>query len=448
MEEERQITMIDRNEISQKLGVVLPDNDIIYSKIRLWAAQYGGSPFYMDDSITDTLNLGFLTAHEMARLVTLEFESKLSEGNPLGEIWDKLIGDAQVYVEYACALGGCMIKPYFNGSSIKTGYIRADSFFPTAYNDDGDITGCIFTEQIQRGRKTYTRAEYHRYEDGVYIITNRAFMSDSVNHLGNGVPLWNVPEWEGIEPDVEITGVERPLFSYLKMPCINLDSTSCQLGESLFGKAMGMMQNADEQYSRLLWEAKATEPAVFADVTVLRPNSKDKGKFLSRLSNRLFKLLDTGDESKIQEYAPTIRDVSQINILNTIKRNVEELCGFAYGTFSDVSTVDKTATEIKVSKQRSYATVCAVQKQLRSALDNTFKVLCELSELYGLKYTEEDISYSFDDSLVVDAEQERQIMFSEVSAGLISPVYYLMHRYGVTEEEALKMLPEVTDGVM
>lgn len=440
--------MISREDIAQQLCLQLPDSKQMYAKIDLWRRQYSGEPPYLGADISDTLGLGYLASHEMARLVTLEFDSKLSENNPLYDIWAKIVSDAPRYTEFACALGGVIIKPYYNGEGIKINYVRADCFFPTAYNDDGEMVGCVFTEQLQKGRYTYTRTEYHRYEDGVYKISNRAFRSDNDLQLGGAVTLGAVPEWSGIEPETEIANVSRPLFVYFKMPGINTEDANNPLGESVFSKAMGMMQNADEQYSRLLWEAKATEPAVFADVTVLRPDDKKKGRFLSRMSNRLFKLLDTGDESKIQEYAPAIRDVSQINILNQIKRNVEELCGFAYGTFSDVSNVDKTATEIKISKQRSFTTVAAIQKQLAVTLDRLYEVLCELCELYGLPYSDDEIAYSFDDSLIVDAETERQIMFSEVSAGLISPVYYLMKRYGVTEDEALKMLPEVTDGVI
>ena len=175
-------------------------------------------------------------------------------------------------------------------------------------------------------------------------------------HIGSAVPLSDLPEWSQIEPDVEMHNIEKPLYSYFRMPGAALDGSPP--GESVFSRAMGKFRDADEQYSRLLWEAKATEPAVFADVTMLRSDDKKKRSSLSRLSNRLFKLLDMGDSETLKEYAPQIRDASQINILNTILRRAEYLCGLAYGTFSDVSSVDKTATEIKASKQRSYATGC------------------------------------------------------------------------------------------
>ena len=43
---------------------------------------------------------------------------------------------------------------------------------------------------------------------------------------------------------------------------------------------------------------------------------------------------------------------------------------------------------------------------------------------------------------MTDSESEQKIWLQEVSAGLMSPVEYRMKRYGETEEQAAKALPE------
>ncbi len=436
--------MIDRNEAAEKLNIRLPDSKGTAAQIDCWAHAYEGKPDYLSDVIHTTTNLAYSAAHEMARLVTLEFKSEVQ--GTLSGLWQNIISDAPIYTEYACALGGVMLKPYYDGSEIIVDYVRADSFFPTAYNSKGNIIGCIFCEQINRGSKYYTRLEYHRYEGAEYVINNEAFMSDSGVGLGAAVSLSSVPEWAVIAPEVRFTGVRTPLFAYFKIPGVNIGDVNCPMGESVFARAMAMFEKADEQFCRLLWEARATEPAVFADVTVLRPDDKKKENKLSRMNNRLFKLLDLNDDSLIKEYAPTIRDASQINILNTILRRAEFLCGLAYGTFSDVSQTDKTATEIKASKQRSYATVSAIQQSLKAALVNLLDVIYELCQMYSIRCgAVPEASFEFDDSLTVDSEAEQKIIMQEVAAGLVSPVFYLMRRYGVTEEQALKMLPQAVD---
>lgn len=439
--------MIDRNEIASKFGVQLPDSRDTAERLRSWAAVYEGRPDYLSDVITSTIQLGYSAAHEMARLVTLEFKSELDGGKYLTELWKRIVRDAPLYTEYACALGGVMLKPYFNGEEIITDYVRADSFFPTSYDGKGGITGCIFAERICKGRIFFTRLEYHRYEGSKYLVSNRAFQSENAVGIGRAVSLSEVPEWSGISPDTELLNISSPLFSYFRIPGVNLGDVNCSLGESIYSRAMNTFREADEQYSRILWEARATEPAVFADVTVLHTDDKSKKSKLSRLSNRLFKLLDMSDDTMIKEYAPTIRDASQINILNTILRRAEFLCGLAYGTFSDVNTTDKTATEIKASKQRSYATVSAIQKSLKSALEDYLQTVCELCALYDVDTGGTvKASFEFDDSLIIDSETEQKLIMQEVAAGLVSPVFYLMRRYGVTEEQALKMLPQTFDG--
>lgn len=424
--------MLNQKDISAKFGIEIPDN----TKTAVWAYYYSGMPPYLgSESVTDTINLAYSAAHEAARLVTLEFRSEAEVKSEYFD-WKKIVSDAPIFTEYACALGSVMLKPWFDGKRIITNYVRADSFFPTAFDNNGEIVGCIFTDRLVKNKHYLTRLEYHRYEGGKYLISNRAFLSDSEVQLGSEISLVSVPEWAEIVPETELENITVPLFS-----CMTLTNS-----EPVFAKALDLFRNADEQYSRLLWEAKATEPAVFADVTVLRPDDGKKRSKLSRLSNRLFKLLDFGDESQIREYAPKIRDESQINILNAILRRAEFLCGLAYGTFSDIDKyTDKTATEIKASKQRSYATVSAIQQRLQAALEKYLVVVGELFDIYELGRFAPAASFEFDDSLLNDAETEQKMLMQEVSAGLISPVFYLQRRYGVTQEQALEMLPNTLE---
>ena len=102
----------------------------------------------------------------------------------------------------------------------------------------------------------------------------------------------------------------------------------------------------------------------------------------------------------------------------------------------------KTATEIKMSKQRSYSTVVDIQKNLQSALTDLIEIMSFYAKFYKLATVSSyEVSFEFDDSLVVDTESEQKIWFAETGAGLMKPTTYLMKRYGVTEEQAAKMLP-------
>ena len=47
-----------------------------------------------------------------------------------------------------------------------------------------------------------------------------------------------------------------------------------------------------------------------------------------------------------------------------------------------------------------------------------------------------EVSFNWDDSLIVDTEREQTLQMQEVNAGLRSKVKYIMFRYGLTEEQA------------
>ena len=83
-----------------------------------------------------------------------------------------------------------------------------------------------------------------------------------------------------------------------------------------------------------------------------------------------------------QIFSPQIRDQSLVNGLNRIFQRIEFNCNLAYGTISDPQVVDKTAEEIKASKQRSYASVLDIQKALEGALEDLIYAMDVMCSIY------------------------------------------------------------------
>ena len=110
--------------------------------------------------------------------------------------------------------------------------------------------------------------------------------------------------------------------------------------------------------------------------------------------------------------------------------------------------MDKTAEEIKSSKQRSYATVKSMQNSLENALNGLVYAVDYLVSLGGLApegtYT---TSADWDDSVVEDAETKRKHDLEDLAAGVLSAWEYRMRHYGEDEETAKKNIPEQA-GVM
>ncbi|MFL8712792.1 hypothetical protein Q3304_18620, partial [Clostridioides sp. GD02377] len=102
--------------------------------------------------------------------------------------------------------------------------------------------------------------------------------------------------------------------------------------------------------------------------------------------------------------------------------------------------------EIKTSKQRLYSTVTDMQKSLEDALEGLIYSIDKWSILAGftpsLKY---ETTFNWDDSVIIDKDSELLAMQQDVASGLIRPELYIMKKYGVTEDEALKMMPDTSD---
>lgn len=424
--------------------------------IDLWLNMYGGNSPWLKDN-DQSLGLAAIIASEVARLVTLEMEVKVT-GSPMADFIDEMLDlirkNARVIVEYGCAGGGLIIKPCVGNQKIHPEFIQANAFFPVAYNSSLKITSAYFIYRHWEGKKIYSRLEKHTLDGTSYTVTNEAFVSSVEQSLGKRCDLTEVGEWADIEPEVHIEGVEAPLFAYFKVPVGNTTDMSSPLGVSVYSRAVGLIRDADEQYQSLMWEYRGGELAIDAS-----SDAFDTGRGVPALpkgKERLYRMneLDaakTSGSSKdlLKEWAPSLRDSNYMSGLNRILIQIEDACCLSRGTLSDAQETAKTATEIKIMKQRSYALISDLQQSFETAIEDYIYAIYCLASLYGMvqdgKYT---ATYRWDDSVIVDTEAERLRDQQEVSAGLMQKWEYRVKWYGETEQQAKKVLgqtKEMTD---
>ncbi|WP_261291189.1 phage portal protein [Paraclostridium sordellii] len=447
--------MLNRIDIAKELNIEIAMNDNMANAINLWSNMYNNSPPWINDEVVP-LGIPGAIANELARLATIEFKSEINNNEGLNEIYQELIDVLRINTEYACAKGGLIFKPYFNGKNIEIDLIHQDNFLPISYNAIGEITAAVFLEYKIIGDKKYTRLEYHDFKEGNYTIKNIAYVKSNLvkdNSLGKRTILASVPEWSQLQEEITINNITRPLFSYFKIPQANAIDVNSPLGVSCYAKASDLIKEADKQYSRILWEYEATEIAINASESLFV--RKEDGTYeLPKGKERLYRIFpweDREGKRNLDTFSPGIRDSNLFNGLNNILRKVEFNCGLAYGTLSDINDVSKTATEIKTSRQRSYSTVKDIQKSLEKALKDLIVSMNDLATLYKLNVTpidiDKDVSFDWDDSLVLDKDSELESMRNDVAAGILRPEIYLAKKYGVSEEEALKMMPNVEDSI-
>ena len=102
-----------------------------------------------------------------------------------------------------------------------------------------------------------------------------------------------------------------------------------------------------------------------------------------------------------------------------------------------ISVREKTAEEIRTSKQRSYSTVSNIQTALEDAITGLIEAINVTCELYGLGGNGEcETAFIWDDSIIVDADTERARDLNDVRQGIMQKWEYRMKWYGEDEETA------------
>lgn len=436
-----------KNNIEAAFGTSIAVSTRMESKMQLWSDMFEDHPPWKNEEKGAlTMNLPSAISSEMARLVTLEMQTEITgseRADWLNKQYQPVVKKARQFTDFACAMGGVVLKPYVSGDRIFVSVIQAIDFYPTSFDSDGDVTGGIFADYAYIGNHKYTRLEEHKLQNNTLTITNKVYKtvvseisSTQENVLGNETLLTEVPEWAEIDPVVTINDVERTLFQYFKMPFANSVEPRSPLGVSVFAKAEEQIKEADRQWSESMWEFEAGEMAIHASYNLFRLDEQGHPIF-PKGKERLYRTLEYNREEKFDPYNPQFRDQSLFNGLNKIVQRIEFLCGLAYGTISEPASVDKTATEVKQSRQRSFSTVVDIQKALQDTLDHLVYAMDVLATLYDLapegKY---EISYYWDDSLVVDSGEQRMIDLQEVAAGIMEAWEYRMKWYNEDEETA------------
>ena len=388
--------------------------------------------------------------------------------------YKKLRKQLRKQIEYGIAKGGLVIKPYIVKNTlpdddtssytvksdikptteIEFEFVQADSFFPLAFTPDGEkITEAAFIQTKQDKNVTYHRLEYHKWQDNVVTVINKAYRSTtgvgelSLSNLGKEIPLTEVPEWRDFQPITYVKDVTKPMFAYFRMPDTNIIDTKSPLGVSGFARAVSLIREADFIYSTLLWEYEGGALAIDIDRDALKIEDENGNEIskLSQLQQRLYRRIDLGTSAETyQPFAPSLRDANYINGLNTVLMRIEDICGISRGTLSDAADVARTATELKILKQRSYQTNADIQAAIESALRDVVYIMNVYADLYSITpQGDYDVSFEWDDSIIVDADEELEKRILLMQNGLASKVENRMWYFGETERQAVEALAKI-----
>ena len=450
---------LSRNsKVAEQMNVVfrLPEDMAEY--IKEWRDCYMAIQYNKDENHS---GIASLIAGDLARQALSELSVTVgAEAEPVFTEADNL--DIRHNVEQAIALGGCVYRPYFNGTAVKGTWYPADRILPTQW-EGRDLVGVVLVDYYISGSGTsaevFTKLEAHGTDvtDNKYHIRTKLFRNfsygDAVGAFtGTEVPLSMVPEWADITPDIIIESPIAPTFVYFGSPAPNNKSPDSPLGVSIFKDALPWIKAFDEAMNAMIWENTTGKTKLFVSDTmipqkILRIANGDGRKTvtmddLDALEKKLYKKMSTeSGKDLFERWAPELRFDSFITGMNFYLHMICLLCGLDPGQYVfDEKSYAVTAREIKSKLQRTYHTISDIQQfMVAPAVRKMVAAVSQLQYLYGVKDAipfGEEISIDFGDSILMDEESEKANAQLEVQTGLRSKKSYLMEYRHLTEEEA------------
>lgn len=416
-----------------------------------WYDMYRDKSPWLAEPGMKSLGLAPFVSSEIARQVVLEMKWNITGKNGkkdmepvtnpraeyLAKEFEKCVAMLREKLEQGCAAGGMVIKPYPKNGHIYFDWTMDWSLYPIAFDDDGMLSDVIFRDTYTEGKTVYTRLERHTVEGENVKITQRVFKSNMRDNIGTEISLSEVEIWKDLKPEVTVTDTNGQLFGWYRVAQANNVDVDSPMGAAVFAKACDAIKDADEQYSRLMWEFKGSELAIDVDPTVLRPKKDGNGSELPSLNQRLFRAVDRGEDDSYDVFSPAIRDASIINGLIQILSHVEDLCGLAHGTLTPAPTVARTATELNILKNRSYATIADNQKKLETCLREVIRAMDKYATLYKLAPEGEyDVSFEWDDSIINDSSEQLNERLTLLGVNVTSRAEIREWYYGETTAQA------------
>lgn len=439
--------MFFETEIGKAFGVELIRSAEMDSAVQKWDSVSTGLPPWLnaDDGI-ETVNMAKHISDTRAKLISLDLGIKLSGGARaayLQEVVDDLLDRLPEKLTDAARLGGMVLK--WNTNSWD--FVMPGDFGITKLDGNGEIVGAIFAEHIMHGDRHYTRLEYHRFEDDLYVVTNKAF----VDHTGSGgklmlgreIPLTSVDEWQGMEPETSISGLEKPLFAYFRMPGANTIDQASPLGVSVFANAMAELKAIDIAISRKNAEVEDSKHITFVGQMAVRTAQK-QGISLPRFIQGIGMGLSDGEVTAIKEHVPTMLIDARIKDINFDLSMAGVKCGFSEGVFvMDGQTGMVTATQVEADDRDTILTIKNDRDALQTAIEQAVYGADALATLMGLApQGDYEMEFNFGD-ITYNYEEDKANWKSYVLQGWIPAWKYLVKFEKMSEEEARALTQEM-----
>lgn len=446
----------------------IPINEDMYNLIDTWSDLYKGYHKGFHDLTyhtidgdkkrrMQTLGMAKVSAQEMASLVFNE-KCEISIGddkNKTSEFIDEVLKKNKFYkkfqdfLEYSFAMGGMVIKPYVKDDKIRLSFVTADCFIPISWRN-GEIFEGLFINETQKRREKYTLLEWHTWEKEIYTVTNELYKSENENDLGRKVPLNR--QYPDLDPVVGMPKIKKSLFVYIKPNTANNFDMQSPLGISLFANALDTMHTLDIAFDSFNREFRLGKKRIIVPESMIKTVYDKDGKphryFDS--SDETYESFNTGnmDDAKIHDISVELRVEEHIAAINALLNIFSMQAGFSSGTFTFDGQSMKTATEVISEQSKTFKSKQSHEIIIGEGIIELIELILALADIYEIYSNDEDdleISVGFDDSIAEDKAAEIEKQTSLVLNGLQSKKRAIQKIFGVTEDEAERIILEIKE---
>lgn len=370
---------------------------------------------------------------------------------------DRFVKNFERYLESGLALGGLAMRPYVDRDKVRVSFIQAPVFLPLQSNAQDVSSAAIITKTTKsegNKQKFYTLIELHEWgKDDKYTVTNELYKSDNQNVVGSRVPLSDL--YEDLEEVVDLNGLSRPLFTYLKTPGMNNKDINSAIGLSIFDNAKTTMDFLNTTYDEFMWEIKMGQRRVAVPSQMIKVEYNQEGESVTvkrefEAGRNVYEQIDSGDMDKgvgITDLTTPIRSDDYIKAINKILAIFEMQIGVSSGTFTFDGKSLKTATEVVSENSDTYQMRNSIVSLVEQSIKELVVSICELGALYDLYSgpipTLENVTVSLDDGVFTDKNTQLEYYTKALASGLVSREYAIEKALGFSKEEAKKMAEAV-----
>jgi A118 family predicted phage portal protein len=318
------------------------------------------------------------------------------------------------------------------GGDITLNYVDAYGIVPLSVKNKEIVEVAFAGESLEDGKEKYTVVVFKKLETGMY--TAKTYVLDD---NGN----------EMADKTTELTlGDVKPFSIYRVAEVNNLEDMGLGYGLPKIWNAIPHLKTLELTYNILFSDLSKADKIIIANDILCKYNNK--GEIVQSPEHKKMFVL-TGErlpneKDLIHEYNPEIR----IDELRTTMETVLSLLSnqFGYGTkkYSFEDGQIKTATEYVGSRQDMMQEVNKQRFEATQYITDIAHAIAWFSNTFhDTSWSlDEEIVVTYDDTYVVDKEAERERKRSDALSFDIPEikVWYLMDAYGLTEEEAKKLV--------